>query len=86
MFLKFPEKLLDDFVNLSQHDYVTCSARLLGYKGRIVFQAEEVISIEPFDPTADFLELNQKVDELQKVRIVLPGGESGFDMELKSIF
>lgn len=68
VFLKFPEDMIEDFINLEEHDYVTCYSRLVDYKGRMIFLVEKLIAIEPFDPTAEFLEYNQKVDDFEKMK------------------
>lgn len=68
VFLKFPEDLMEDFIRLQSHDYFTCYARLVDFRGRMIFNVEKLVAIEPFDPTAEFLEYNQKIDEFEKLK------------------
>lgn len=72
VFLKFPEGMVEDFINLQENDYVTCYSRLVDYRGRMIFMVEKLIAIEPFDPTANFLEFNQKIDEFEKLKEDIP--------------
>ena len=68
----FPKELKAEFMRVQEYDYITCYAKLLSYSGKITFQITKLLEVEPFDPAADFIEMNQEIDRIHDLKESLP--------------
>lgn len=68
----FPKELKSEFMRVQEYDYITCYAKLISYTGKLTFQITKLLEVEPFDPTADFIEMNKEIDRIHDLKESLP--------------
>lgn len=67
VFARFPEQLKTEFFKVEEYDFITCLAKLVEFRNKMIFEVTEMISVEPFDASADFVEYNTEIDQLKKM-------------------